>query len=438
MALARIPVNWFGRMPPPARPDKLNSTDLMKFLFPYCLLAAMASAQTLTPVWVELGPDGSAVARTVIEPSAKCPDLRAGGQSLLMKAREPVPEGLKPVCEVLIPNGVRSLRWGKKKLSRPKTPNRVVVMGDTGCRIKGGQIQDCDNPDLWPFEPLSAQVAKLKPDLIIHVGDYLYRESACPDVVEGCAGPHGDNWEAWNADFFTPARAALAAAPWVFARGNHESCERSFRGWFYYLDPRPFTAACSQYTAPYIARSGDLRLAVLDTGATKDRPNAQPTQIPIYSQQLTAVSGRADWLVDHHPFWGYTANSSTLVPTELTLGPAWAAAQPKGISLVLSGHVHLFEFLALESGRPNQVIAGDSGTQLDTGFTVDKSGSSVAGARVKTGEVNMSFGLTEFERQGTGWVLTLRNAQGAAQLTCTMPADQNVSCKVSRPRKGRK
>ncbi len=402
----------------------------MRLVFYCCLLARVAAAQTLTPVWVELGPDGGALARVVVETSSRCPELRADGQPLAMRMREPVPVGFMPACEAPIPARTRSLSWDKKQLRLPKTPDRVLTIGDTGCRIKGGQIQACDDPNLWPLRSVAEQIAKITPDLIVHVGDYLYRESVCPGVVEGCAGPHGDNWDTWNADFFAPLRAALPVAPWVFARGNHESCERAFRGWFYYLDPRPFSENCAEYTEPYVAQSGDLRLGVLDTASTKDKPNAQPEQIPIYSKQLGALSGRADWVIDHHPFWGYTANSLSIGPTELTLGPAWDAAEPKGISMVLSGHVHLFEFLALEAGRPNQLIAGDSGTQLDTGFTVDKSGSSVTGARVVAGEVNMSFGLTELRRKGRGWTIMLRNPHGVPVLECELPENARASCKA--------
>ncbi len=401
----------------------------MKILFCCCVFVVVGCAQTLTPVWLELGPKGAVLARVVVEARAKCPTLEANRKPLGMTLRQPLPAGLKPLCEALIPAGTRSLRYGKKRIRLPKTPDRVAVVGDTGCRVKGGQIQACNDPSLWPFQRVSEQVAKLKPDLIVHVGDYLYRESLCPAMVPGCNGPHGDNWDAWNADFFQPAQAALSAAPWIFARGNHEDCGRSFRGWFYYLDPRPFEQSCREYTEPYVAQSGTLRLGVLDSASTKDLPNAEPKQIPIYSKQLRELSGRADWLVDHHPFWGYTVNKGAVSPTELTLGPAWKDAKPQGIGMVLSGHVHLFEFLALEDGRPNQLIAGDSGTELDVGFTFDRSGSSVNGARVKAGDVSMSFGLTKIERDKAGWTLTLLNAAGTPMIACTLPAANPASCK---------
>jgi hypothetical protein len=50
---------------------------------------------------------------------------------------------------------------------------------------------------------------------VIHVGDYLYREDPCPAAAQAqCGGtPSGDNYGAWNADFFKPAAKLLAAAP---------------------------------------------------------------------------------------------------------------------------------------------------------------------------------------------------------------------------------
>ena len=79
-----------------------------------------------------------------------------------------------------------------------------------------------------PFAALATAAAALKPDLVIHLGDYLYRETPCPASFAGCAGsPYGDNWAAWNADFFVPGAPLLAAAPWIVIRGNHEDCARA-------------------------------------------------------------------------------------------------------------------------------------------------------------------------------------------------------------------
>ncbi len=53
----------------------------------------------------------------------------------------------------------------------------------------------------------------------------LRGETPCPEGA--CAGsPFGDRWLTWKAEVFDPARSLLEAAPWVFARGNHEDCKR--------------------------------------------------------------------------------------------------------------------------------------------------------------------------------------------------------------------
>ncbi|MDW4746763.1 metallophosphoesterase, partial [Escherichia coli] len=80
----------------------------------------------------------------------------------------------------------------------------------------------------------------------LHVGDYHYRENACPPDVAGCQGsPWGYGWDTWQADLFQPAAPLMAAAPWVLVRGNHEECARAGQGWFRFLDPRPYSAARS-------------------------------------------------------------------------------------------------------------------------------------------------------------------------------------------------
>ena len=117
------------------------------------------------------------------------------------------------------------------------------MLGDSGCRVNTTEnaLQACDDPAAWPFAEIAATAARLAPDLVIHVGDYLYRETACPPTFAGCRGsPWGYGWDAWHADLFVPAAPLMAAAPWIVVRGNHEICARAGQGWFRFLDPRPF------------------------------------------------------------------------------------------------------------------------------------------------------------------------------------------------------
>ena len=100
--------------------------------------------------------------------------------------------GFPAVCTHGIPSGAQSIHvtmadGSIETLAAPAAdPHRILVLGDTGCRIKGSFLQACNDPVAWPFAGLAKAAADLKPDLVIHLGDYLYRESACPQGNAGC------------------------------------------------------------------------------------------------------------------------------------------------------------------------------------------------------------------------------------------------------------
>jgi hypothetical protein len=177
----------------------------------FCLTvvaAALASGQTLSPAWVAVSEGGQAIARIVVASAADCPAIQIDGAMHAMSLRQPLPQGLRPACEFTIPLGAKKAKVNGQALALPRAnPSRVIAIGDTGCRIKGDELQACNDPQQWPFAQVASQAAHERPDLVIHVGDYLYRENPCPaDKQAMCGGtPAGDNWDAWNADFFTPA-----------------------------------------------------------------------------------------------------------------------------------------------------------------------------------------------------------------------------------------
>jgi hypothetical protein len=185
---------------------------------------------TLPPPWLEFGPDGRLIARVIVD--GDCPALAVDGFDVPMSRRAPA-SGAFPVvtCEATVPFGTETASILDQDLPLPGGPiRRIAVIGDTGCRLNDWEkkYQACNDPDAWPFAQVARAVADWNPDLIVHVGDYLYRESPCPEGMAGCEGnPYGDNWATWDADFFTPAASVLGAAPWVFMRGNHAIAIRS-------------------------------------------------------------------------------------------------------------------------------------------------------------------------------------------------------------------
>jgi hypothetical protein len=378
------------------------------------LAAGACHAQSLTPAWVELGEDGKVFARIVVEAPQDCPAIQIDGASKPMALRPNMPDGLRPACEAEIPAGAKSASVNSRPLALPKmNPTEVIALGDTGCRIKGRQIQACNDPTLWPFREVASSAAGENPNLIIHVGDYLYRESPCPENSQTqCGGsPAGYDWAAWNADFFEPAANLLSAVPWAFTRGNHEDCERAWQGWFYYLDPRPWDGKCQQFSPVYVVRLG-ISENIVDE-----------QQLGILVKQITSLQVKDAWLATHHPFWGFYPDkrSGRPEPTTVVLEEAWNKADPKNIGVILSGHIHLFEYISLDHGHPPQIVAGDGGTQMDVPIEISLKGTTLRGATVSGNRIRERFGYTLLTKEGKNWHLELKDWHRKVLMTCTVP-----------------
>jgi hypothetical protein len=389
---------------------------------------ALSQAQMLTPVWTEVG-ENTTVARVVVSSANDCPSIDVDGAPHRMEVRLPVPEGFLPACELKISSAAKTAAVRGQPLHLPfANPSRIVVIGDTGCRVKAAKtVQDCNDPAKWPFARVAGSAAQSRPDLVVHVGDYLYREEPCPaEAQASCGGtPAGDRWEAWNVDFFAPAARLLAAAPWAFSRGNHEACDKSWRGWFYYLDPRPFVNKCEAFTAPYPVRLGEFSMVMFDSASTSDK-ELDPALIERYSAELAGIHEENAWLVLHHPLWGLkiaaTAPPGTLPgesPTEVTR--AWEKAPVSGIDFVVSGHTHLFELLSFDHGRPTQLVAGDGGTEMAVPLPSQLAGFKLRDATLLSGANVHEFGYTALTRSGSGWQIALTSTSGNVLQSATVP-----------------
>jgi len=237
--------------------------------------AAAFAAGGVLARWVELGPEGAVLARAVTT-EVSCPGIALDAVSHPMGVRA-APSGDYPVlvCETVLPAGITSAILDGQPLPLPKAhPKRIVAFGDAGCRIKPPEdpVQGCQDPAAWPAEQVSRRAAAEEPELVIHVGDILYRERPCPpeDVAKCGTSPTGYTWDTFNADFFTPQTALLRAAPWVFVRGDHEVCARAGSGWFLFFDPRPLPESCQDFTDPYTIQVGSLQLQVFDSSLAED------------------------------------------------------------------------------------------------------------------------------------------------------------------------
>jgi hypothetical protein len=395
--------------------------------------------------WVELaGPDGTngltgnvAIARALTAAAVPdggtnpCPtitindgppvpmNLRAAATTSLA-ARSGVVTPVKPslfpvhVCEYELPSNATSAVVAGQPLPLPKAnPTKIVVLGDTGCRLEAGNgWQSCNDPNPYgtdtpyPFAAIASLAAAQNPDLVLHVGDYQYRESECPGGMYNCGGsPWGYGWDSWEADLFVPGAPLFAAAPWIMTRGNHEMCNRAGQGWYRFLDTNPFDTTdvhtCDNAANDTMSSGGNFNnpLLVQINSSTQlvvfDSSNAKPASgtatgsasawYTTYQSELATAGslvGAAPlpfnlW-ANHHPIFGYTPGTPPTSPIPL-FPPVMNSVFPNTyfpppINLALHGHTHDYQALDLATATGPDggtfqpaatLVSGNAGDLLD-------------------------------------------------------------------------
>lgn len=400
-------------------------------------LASPAAAKAPLAAWVELTGVGAQV-RAVTQGEA-CPALSVDGKSRAMTLRAAPDEAFaNRVCEAPLARGAKRASVAGVALPLPKArPQRLVILGDSGCRLKGKVVQNCNDPVAgWPFAKVAALAAARHPDLVIHVGDYYYRETACQDGDQTCAGsPFGDRWPTWKAELFSPAAGLLRAAPWVFARGNHEDCKRGGKGWFRLLDADPKARTCPAQSDSFAVDIGGFRLAVIDTADGDDNAK-DPAQIAALIARLKAIPAGATpvWLVTHRPIWIVKRQDSALSDDggNANEREAVRAQGLGGVELVVVGHKHNFTSLDFGPGRPGQLLVGTGGDVLEKGETPPPAIGSLVIDGMQAKAFTMGrFGYFVFDRKGAAdsddWVGAFHDLTDAVITRCTLH-EGRLSC----------
>ena len=389
---------------------------------PVNISIATGSAQSIAR-YNELGPDGVVLARAITSQNT-CPSISIDGAVQSMQPRAPATLPFYPVlaCEFTIPSSAKSVAIEGQILLMPVTdPTRITVVGDTGCRMDATTSQACFDPKAWPVLALAQNAAATNPQLLIHDGDYHYREVQCMTAT-GCVGsPWGYNWDVWREDMFEPFATLLPLAPWVFTRGNHETCDRAGEGWFRFLDPRPMPASCQTYTDPYAISIGQVQLIELDSGAADDTiVPADPGIVAAYVPQFTKLAqlaGPNAWLLTHRPMWAIRSNANS----NIVLQAASQNVLPAGVQVVLSGHTHTFQTFTFSPTRAPQLVIGNSGDSLAANPTVPIVGFVLGNATVTQGTSLAGFGFSTMNPAGGGaWNITAFDANGTIVDTCTL------------------
>jgi hypothetical protein len=452
-------------------------------LMAWLLAAGTSMAWAVTPdsVFTVQGANGLATVR-VLTSAASCPGIvwdKQAAQPMTLRVApgtvaaraDNAQADSKPavfdvrVCEAAWPAGVQHASVEGQSVPAPHTTvERIVIVADTGCRMKASEnaFQACNDAVQWPWAQVAQSAAQKHPDMVIHIGDIHYRESPCPGGNTGCAdSPWGYGYDAWTADFFKPAQPLLAAAPWVFVRGNHEACFRAGQGWFRFVDAQAWSEqrSCNDpqndgdadFSEPYaVPITPDTQLTVFDSAKTAGKAfSVQDQAYGKYLTQVDAVDALVlkkphNFFLSHHPLLAVAPMRRTgdalkpggnagLLSVFGARHPARLFADP--ISVVMHGHIHVFESLSFESAHPASLVLGNSGSvnegvlpgALPARFQV------YPGAVVQDYAQRTEFGFATLDRLAAAdhWLLTEYTTGGVPVLRCTLAQGKSHCATVS-------
>ena len=328
-----------------------------------------------------------------------------------------------------------TIPWAKSRWPKlaEKENIKIVMIGDSGCRLKEGKVkseyQDCKDPKAWPFPDIMKHIGEEKADLVIHVGDYHYRENCSKGKpCEKMSSVIGYTWDPWEKDFFTPASEVLKSTPWIIVRGNHEDCNRAYLGYAHLLANDDFSKKCLEYEEPDYIQLKNLLIVNLDSSMApdiididKDNQETWVKRFDDIAQKVKETKAEKVWIVTHKPFYGLVKLGPMVAPTNVNLKKYFEVSKLKGkVELILSGHVHLSQIIKSHDA-PLQFVLGNGGTEMDKFVEVLET------AKLKLLELdsaqieNPGFGYAVFEKneKAKSWSVHFKNEKGNLVSACT-------------------
>lgn len=260
---------------------------------------------------------------------------------------------------------------------------QISVVGDTGCRVRGKEIQNCLSQTEWPLHKIMQEVANDKPQIIIHIGDFHYRVS-CKEspLCEDLNSTLGYGFDSWVADWFNP-NYVTQNIPSILLRGNHENCQRGWEIWEKYLAPYS-NSVCPKQDQTSITDLGDIIMINYDSSWISDEPlnqgNSTKDQLEI-TQELNKILQRLKvidplkqkkiFFLTHKPPYGVVPYKDDKIKDHII----WSWVSPRftqaiestdlnqWVTVYLSGHIHNAQ--VIKGQHPLQIVVGHSGSKLD-------------------------------------------------------------------------
>ncbi len=282
------------------------------------------------------------------------------------------------VCEYQMKSYAVSLSYpdGRTQtLSRPTTQTSIFLVGNTG------RNNLSESPVFKDVAQKIVSQENINHTTTLHLGNFIFSNQKAKTK---------ETWQIWQDEFFQAAQPLLAQTPFIFTRGDSESCklEGGFRGWFYFFDAKagPVNGidlqACEQnynIASSYLVSFGKNIIGVLDS-SNASPSHADRQEILKYSTELALLNdgikqlksdkehkNKQASLVSHRPFWGLSSKDHSV--ETMTLQKAYhqfiqaSAHHLPGFKQIISGHENLFDLLKFHQGKISQVIVGNSGNR---------------------------------------------------------------------------
>ena len=267
----------------------------------------------------------------------------------------------KQLCEVKIPKDIINLSIDEQNINLPgQSIKRIAIIGDTGCRNTHFIRTNCNDKDAWPLETIAKSIDRKKPDLIIHLGDYVYTQTYCILGGANCSNKN-DIFSKWRKEFLDPANLILKQYPWIFIRGNHDKCSRFGYYWTKLFGYNQWNNKCNAVEDIFNVTLNNLRLNLIiaDTANISDRILKN---LDFYKKYISNIrdntrNGMSNLLFMHHPVFEGSSINNMLFRANIE-------QYFESIDAFFGGHVHTIAVTNFYNLIPHQFVLGGGGANL--------------------------------------------------------------------------
>lgn len=384
--------------------------------------------------WVQYAENNKILFRIVSENKGfVCPVIKYD-QSLIqttLRIHDYIQEFPIIVCQASFENDYKNnhvISYKDQQIFLKKFIKKFSSLGDTGCIVQEDNLtkkafeQNCLDPNSYGFSKVANNIAAQQNDVIVHVGDYFYSKHKCQDLKKCGGRPFGDNFATWRVDFLDNAEVMFKNAPMIFARGNHEKCDRGGKGWSVLFDNSVDFKSCQTYDDPFVIKFSNIDFLMIDNAYAEDFPVKSNEihkkidkvklineSIDVYARQFDYLLSKIDKrkynaLITHRPMLSVEArdwkNPHNLPrPLNYVLQNALKKSSYKRkfqyVDFILSGHTHSAMLLDLSKNRHHirQIVTGNGGAFLNTSNHLRAHDKYIDGYKVNNTYQNHDFGF---------------------------------------------